>query len=87
MTTCKKCGAAIIWIKTKDGKNMPCNIQKVPFYEQDGAKEKFVTPAGWVISGVAVTESERARGLATHIGHVPHWATCPAANEFKKIRG
>ena len=57
MRKCKGCQAEIIWIKTVNGTNMPCNAEKT----------------------TVVTESGE-----TVIGHIPHWATCPAVKTFKK---
>lgn len=54
---CKGCGAEILWIKTKNGKIMPCNTDKTT----------IVTSQGETITG-----------------HVPHWATCPKAKDFKE---
>lgn len=56
-STCKGCGASIVWIKTPNGKAMPC----------DNAIETVVTDNGEVIKG-----------------RRPHWASCPAANLFRK---
>ncbi|WP_420768732.1 hypothetical protein ACNR9V_03105 [Parageobacillus thermoglucosidasius] len=57
MAKCKGCGAEIVWIKTPNGKAMPC----------DPEKKVLVSDEGEIVSG-----------------RVPHWATCPAANKFKK---
>lgn len=42
---CAGCGAQIIWIKTKAGKNMPCNTLLVD-YKADGGKDKIVLQTG-----------------------------------------
>ena len=31
MSKCKSCGAEIIWIKTKNGKNMPCDAKPISY--------------------------------------------------------
>ncbi len=41
MAKCKGCGAEIVWIKTANGKNMPCNTEKTT----------IVTEAGEVVTG------------------------------------
>ncbi len=41
MAKCKGCGAEIVWIKTANGKNMPCNAEKAT----------IVTEAGEVVAG------------------------------------
>lgn len=41
MAKCKGCQAEIVWITTKNGKQMPCNVEKIT----------VVTPAGETIVG------------------------------------
>lgn len=41
ISKCKGCGADIIWVKTKNGKSMPC----------DAKKQIIVTETGEVVSG------------------------------------
>lgn len=43
---CSKCGKQIMWIKTKAGKNMPCNPSFVYYKEQKGGKDRIV-PYQW----------------------------------------
>ena len=31
VTTCKSCGAKIVWIKTQNGRSMPCNEEQVEY--------------------------------------------------------
>lgn len=80
MSYCKKCGAEIVWIKTPAGKHMPCDAGKVYFSEDKNGKELFVTADGKTVRG------SRRLYLASgaKIGYIPHWATCPAAEEFKE---
>lgn len=80
MATCKGCGARIVWIKTPDGKSMPCDAQQVIYKQRAGAKGKIVTSNGEVVSAEVTNDL----GTATGIGYVPHWATCPAADGFKR---
>jgi hypothetical protein len=56
MSQCKRCGAAIVWLKTLKGANMPVN-------------------ANTVKEGDYYFRRDR---------HMPHWATCPDAAEFRK---
>lgn len=81
MTYCKACGASIIWIKTTGGKSMPCDTKPVTYKAQNKAKDKIVTQNGEVISCVI---GPRGINQATGIGYIPHWATCPQADLFKK---
>lgn len=88
MSKCKSCGAEIIWIKTKSGKAMPCNPQKIsyrtapPFPDVDqlcgnGQVLTLITPDGRVARGTFDPASEK-------IGYVSHFATCPAADSFRR---
>lgn len=77
---CKGCGASIIWIKTEAGKNMPCDAKLVAYKQKKGGLEKVVTDEGEVVSAETQIRMEEADG----IGHRPHWATCPAREQFKR---
>ena len=81
MNKCKGCGAAIHWIKTAGGgKPIPCNPEKVVYWRTLLGKERIVTPNGEILSCTLEGDPETATG----IGYVPHWATCPAAANFRK---
>lgn len=36
MSKCKGCGKEIVWIKTKSGKIMPCNAEKITIIQESG---------------------------------------------------
>ena len=78
MATCKGCGAPIVWIRTGAGKSMPCDPEPVVFEKKAGGKGKYVIDSGEVVSG------EPVKGTGSCVGYVPHWATCPASQKFKK---
>lgn len=80
MSTCKKCGAPIIWIITPAGKAMPCDPRLTPYWAKDKAPGKVVTPNGEVVSCVFEGERDKASGM----GYIAHFATCPAAESFKR---
>ena len=63
---------------------MPCNAQPVTYKAQSKAKDKIVTQNGEVISCIITPEDINQ---ATGIGYIPHWATCPQAESFKKKGG
>jgi len=81
MPKCKRCEADIIWIKTAKGKSMPCDA-KVTYYIQKakGGKQRIVTPNGEVLSCEYTDDPNSATGT----GYVPHWYTCPYADNFRK---
>lgn len=50
-STCKGCGAAIVWIRTPGGKSMPCDATPRYYIEKPrSGSKKIVTPNGEVIS-------------------------------------
>ena len=76
MSQCRGCGREIIWLHMRSGKHMPVDPEPV-FVAGDG-KDTFITDEGETIRGTA---SEMDTGT---VGFVPHWATCPAAEQFRK---
>lgn len=80
MTKCKDCGAEIIWIKTKAGKNMPCDATPIWYIADPAGKGRLVTEAGETIRCTFAENTETATGW----GYIPHWSTCPAAEHFRR---
>ena len=78
--TCRGCGAHIVWIPTPGGKSMPCDAEQVLYRARKGANGKVITPNGEVLSA----DIDVAPETATGVGYVSHFATCPAANEFRR---
>jgi hypothetical protein len=75
MPTCKACGEEIRWIRTRAGKRMPVDAES---FAQHDLKPgvTVVSEAGDVLRG--------GRHVASAAyGYVPHWATCPFADQFK----
>lgn len=79
--TCRSCGKRILWVRTKAGKNMPCNPELVTYVSRYGAKDKIVTPNGEVLSGEVVSAGTLN---STGIGYISHFATCPNADRYRK---
>ncbi len=80
MAKCKGCGAEIIWIGTLGGKAIPCDPERVVYWQKAKAKGKVVTPNGEVLSCEFSGEMDKATG----IGYVSHWSTCPCADRFRR---
>lgn len=80
MAKCKSCGANILWIKTQNGKSMPCNAEQVIYWQDAKGEANIITPNGETIRATLITR----RTPATGVGYIPHWATCPQANNFRK---
>lgn len=69
---CRTCGARIVWIRTKAGKNMPVDPQFVDYKKVQNGKERIALPSGEVVAG------ERCKaGEADGYGYISHFATCP----------
>lgn len=81
---CKYCGAPIVWIRTQNGRSMPCDANAVQYQNARGAKDVIVTPEGKVIRAAVI----RGGGLLTPIpdgeGYISHFATCTHANEARQ---
>lgn len=75
MSKCRGCGSEIRWI----GK-IPCNPLQVAYWKKPGARGKVVTPSGDVVS----CDFDGDPRTATGLGYVAHWATCPAAGQFRR---
>lgn len=80
MTTCKGCGAQIIWRQTKNGKMLPCDPTPVGYREREKARGKVMTADGRIVSCDFTNEPDAPTG------NIPHFATCPKAADFKKAR-
>ena len=82
-TRCKSCGAPIVWIRTRAGKAMPCDAQRVYIVNRPRGSAKVVTDDGFVLSGDVVTDPAEA----TVYGHISHFSTCPNADAHRKGGG
>ena len=83
MAKCKGCGRPIIWIMSSGGKMIPCDPTEVLYWKRAKARGKIVTKNGEVVScdlDAGIMEEP------TGIGYVPHWATCPVADRFKRTK-
>ena len=76
--TCTGCGRKIVMVRMKkSGKFLPVDLVPITYTAKAGGAKKLVTEAGEVVSG----EKSYDDG---GIGWEPHWATCPAAERFRK---
>ena len=79
---CRACGAELLFIKTQNGKTIPCDAESRRFYACEDGKELFVLADGRVKRGRTVPmELDGA-----DIGFISHFATCPEADKFRKPR-
>lgn len=78
MTTrpCDKCGEEIGFVQTVGGKWIPVDPEAATALLAPGVT--LVTDDGRVLRGSPATATVSA------VGFVPHWATCPFADDFRK---
>ena len=79
MTTCKSCGAPIIWIQSPKGKWIPCDEGLIPYKADRSGKDSIVTHKGEIVRCQLTFE-----GKADGMGRVSHWATCPNAEQHRR---
>ena len=79
--TCRMCGKQVLWIRTKNGKNMPCDPTIHPYVTTPGGRERIVTEEGDVVCSEIVHSQH---GNITGHGYISHFATCQKAGKTKK---
>ena len=81
ISKCRSCGEQIIWIRTKAGKNMPCNTTLLNYKLDPKGKDNIVKDTGEVIrcnaQGVDAAEADG-------YGYLSHFATCPYARAHRR---
>lgn len=76
VSTCRRCGAMIIWCVTSKGKKMPVDVTP----SQNG--EFFLFRKGPSIAAIHVASRDGRVGKAVSSGqkrHTSHFSTCPLA--------
>lgn len=84
---CKFCGAPIVWLKTQNGRPMPCDAAAVKYQENYKGKDVIVLSDGKVIKATVVNPN--GGGLTPIIdgeGYISHFATCTHADEARQPR-
>lgn len=77
MTECKSCKAKIFFMKTETGGTMPVDAREVTYNPDPTGPTTFLGPGGVVERGrLSVTGNTK--------GFIPHWATCPFADQFRR---
>lgn len=77
---CRSCGAPIRFIRTKNDKLMPVNMQEVVMRIMQGGRYRFVLKTGAVVSG----EYAKRFSPGSFTAYEPHWGSCPAADEHRR---
>ena len=78
VSRCKSCGKEIIWIKTTNGRNMPCDAGGI-LYREDLTKGDMIliTRDGKMVWAKRDPSSDL-------IGYTSHFATCPESNRWRR---
>ncbi len=82
--TCRDCGAIIRWMRTEAGKATPVDPEFIEAWvisPGEAPRITLVDEDGHVRTGHQVSAIEA--GSEQIEGYVPHWATCPKANDFR----
>lgn len=80
MAVCRKCGAPILFVRSaKNGKWLPLNEGLVEYKADEDGEDLVVNQIGEVIRCTFEFQC-RPDGLA----RIPHWATCPYADDFRR---
>jgi len=75
MSTCRLCGEPIEWVRTARGRAMPVDADSFGLHQLCHGMT-VVTETGTVLRGGRQTR-------VTVQGYIPHWATCPYADQFR----
>lgn len=79
MSRCRSCDAEIVWVRTKAGKNMPCDSEEL-CHDEMNQGDVLVTLDGHVQT------VDKSRSFPNLKGYVSHFATCKDAKEWRSNR-
>ncbi len=80
---CKDCKSQIIFIQTENGRNMPCNVNMVPYIANPDGQSQVLTRGGKLIRcdlGIPVES-------CTAFGYIPHFKTCWVRAKQEQAKG
>ena len=81
MSTCRSCGAEIVWTRTENSKSMPLDPGELPLMVNPQGSVLAVTASGKVIRGNVVSDSCEDGYILTRISH---FATCHHQATWRK---
>ena len=79
---CRECGKPLIFIRTRAGKNMPCEAEPVFYWPDDNGPLMFYQHNGTYERGTLEGHPAVPQGS----GYVPHWGRC-RRDEAKHQKG
>ena len=82
-TYCKNCHMLIIFIRTENGKLMPCNVNPVPYQEYDKGETSVYTRSGKRVRCTLNCSKDNCSGY----GYVPHFGSCLSNEGRKRLDG
>jgi len=80
-TYCERCQALIVFIRTENGKHMPCDANPVNYRENAEGDHYVFTRYGKRVRCDIVTDN----GDFTGLGYVPHWGNCLSYEGRKRM--
>jgi hypothetical protein len=80
VATCRSCEAPIVWGKTRAGRAMPLDA------EPDPAGNVVLLANGTAVVLTADEAAERRLTFPEEVRRMPHHATCPQADEWRRRR-
>ena len=80
---CRECGKPLIFIRTRAGKNMPCEAEPVLYWPDDAGPLMFYQRDGSYERGTL----EGHPAVPQESGYVPHWGRCPGRRRDKAPPG
>lgn len=86
ITKCKSCGASITWIKTQNGRVIPCDVPAVDYQENYKGSAIIITEDGRVLRANIISNAENSplTPIIDGKGYTSHFATCPYAKQHRR---
>lgn len=83
-STCRGCGAEVIWIRTAAGFRMPVDAEPVWIKIEPGGNT-FIREDGSFVFGRRIGDAYEEEDPDTELieAHESHFATCPVGGQFK----
>ncbi len=79
---CRGCGRDILWIKNENGKPEPFDARTVRVLHVEGDK----CPGGSIFGVGDAVSPVAGRDCELDSAHLPHFVSCPKADQFRRAR-
>lgn len=89
MPKCKTCSSPVVWIRTRVGRSMPCDPERVHAWRPPTPAEGVSAPGERVtlitdVGDVLTAFMQGGMGWTSVVGRISHFATCPQADQHRK---